>query len=760
MKKYFVCLGAALTSMLTLTNCNREEIPSPNGYEGTVPFSITAGTPEVKTMNDGAFGTDWAAGDGVNLFYSETGKTSYLTAGKFSIAEADLETRTFRGLLASELAEGGSYDWYVVYPYNDATTAPGKAQVNVAAAVQTQAGDDNLAHIAGANYPVCGMAKAVAASASPEIAMQHLTSLVEVVVTNASSAPLTVSEIKFVAEEAIVGAFNVDVTKDAPSYSAAAADKVSSTATLNVTGAKELATGTSAKYYFAVKPFTAKSGTNLIVSVNGIERILEMTKDVTFTAGLKKEIKFEYDLVLAPEVTIEDVAFSCAKIRWTSDGLAKSFNIYVNGELFKEGLSADTETYTVTGLNTGVDNKIEVEAVADDKARGEVTVKTKGVRVLGTGRHHITIEWDEVGKAYNNTLGTTAGNDRGYMIGIYTDKECTNKVYEVCPYNALNSKDYAYGNSSYVGRVGGTSYYVSTRLALGSLDQNTTYYIRVRSASDITYTYSSTNYTVTNAYGNSEWSAPIEVTTQDAHQPSANEVIFADFDEFSACADRRFNAPGTISAKFNFTDHSDMRVYSMGALTEYNMDKFGMGVRGKGEDSSKKYRDYWNCKNFNVDYDPTNPTSGYNNYAIKEGYDLTGWHFTSCLRVCMGAVFIDRARNRVFGTPALTQNLNAETETECTLSFEVCAFANGARTTSNLKIWIYRDNELLDPVHTFQVTPCYSKYTDSSNYEVAYNYETKSFNLNLKAGDAVIIGMANESSSNNIVFDNVKIETK
>ena len=56
MKKYFVCLGAALTSMLTLTNCNREEIPSPNGYEGTIPFSITAGDPDGKNYGEGHSG--------------------------------------------------------------------------------------------------------------------------------------------------------------------------------------------------------------------------------------------------------------------------------------------------------------------------------------------------------------------------------------------------------------------------------------------------------------------------------------------------------------------------------------------------------------------------------------------------------------------------------------------------------------------------------------------------------------------------------
>ena len=70
MKKFFVSMGAALTAVLALTNCNKEEMYSPDDYEGNVPFCITADAPQSKTVNDGGFGTDWAAGDGINLFYA------------------------------------------------------------------------------------------------------------------------------------------------------------------------------------------------------------------------------------------------------------------------------------------------------------------------------------------------------------------------------------------------------------------------------------------------------------------------------------------------------------------------------------------------------------------------------------------------------------------------------------------------------------------------------------------------------------------
>ena len=662
MKKYFVCLGAALTSMLTLTNCNREEIPSPNGYEGTIPFSVTAGTPEVKTVNDGAFGTDWAAGDGVNLFYSEAGKTSYLTAGKFSIAEADLETRTFRGLLASELAEDASYDWYVVYPYNVANATPTKTTVTVgsaADAVQTQTGDGSLAHIAGECYPVCGSAKGVASAASPSISMKHLTSLVEVEVTNAAAAPLTVSEIELVAEEAIVGEFYANITKDVPTYSAVSAAKVSSSAKLNVTGASALAQGASAKYYLAVKPFTAAAGSLIKVLVNGIERFVEMPKDVVFSPGLKKTIKFEYDLVLAPDVTASKVAFSGCDIEWTSDGLAQSFNIYVNGELFKEGLSAETLSYHVTGLKTGVENTIEVEAVADEKAKGEVKVTTKGVYEYekSTGTSFLCIGWDA--PIREEMHGTT----QAYQIQVWADESMTKKVYDFVPEpGGNNTQNQLFGNGSYYGYTlkvqdgvtNCTNYLTPLRVSVGGFYPNTTYYVRVRTLASFTQ---ANGKLLAHPWGDSEWSDLVPMTTDAVHVLAANEIIYGGFNELCVQTDYPNNCLGAINKDKGTAIAWDKRPAQLFYFYHNNQwqhqaDTYKLASSGKKMDGTT------GCLTGNA--------KGTGNAYIG---DMEGWDWKSNCRPAMGSLGLE-GDGAFVATPALTTDKLSEDGTDCTLTFK------------------------------------------------------------------------------------------
>ena len=662
MKKYLVCLGAALTSMLTLTNCNREEIPSPNGYEGTIPFSITAGDPDGKTVNDGAFGTDWAAGDGVSLFYTETGKTSYLTAGKFSIAEADLDTRTFRGFLASELAEDASYDWYVVYPYNAANATPTKTTVTIGCAsdaAQTQTGDGSLAHIAGECYPVCGSAKRVASAVSPSISMKHLTSLVEIEVTNAAVTPLTVSEIELVAEEAIVGEFYADITKDVPTYSAVSAAKVSTSAKLNVTGASELAKGASAKYYLAVKPFTAAAGSLIKVLVNGIERFVEMPKDVVFSPGLKKTIKFEYDLVLAPDVTASKVAFSGCDIEWTSDGIAQSFNIYVNGELFKEGLSAETLSYHVTGLKTGVENTIEVEAVADEKAKGEVKVTTKGVYEYekSTGTSFLCIGWDA--PIRDEMHGTT----QAYQIQVWADESMTKKVYDFVPEpGGNNTQNQLFGNGSYYGYTrqpqdGVTNcnnYLTPLRVSVGGFYPNTTYYVRVRTLASFTQ---ANGKVLAHPWGDSEWSELVPMTTDAVHVLAANEIIYGGFNELCVQTDYPNNCLGAINKDKGTAIAWDKRPAQLFYFYHNNQwqhqaDTYKLASSGKKMDGTT------GCLTGNA--------KGTGNAYIG---DMEGWDWKLNCRPAMGSLGLE-GDGAFVATPALTTNKLSEDGTDCTLTFK------------------------------------------------------------------------------------------
>lgn len=747
MKRIIMSVGVIVAAIFTLTNCTKEmDAPQqPDQMQG-VPFEFSASI-QTKTANQGD-GTIWSAGDAVNLYHSVASASSYVSNGSFAIAEEDLEEGKFRGELSSALESGKSYDWVAFYPYDAANTTPSSVTVSLGSAVQT--GDNDMTHVAGENFPLWGVAKDV--DGKLQMQLNHLSSLLEVEVLNSTSEEIIVSSVALTAQEDIAGEFTVDLTSEAPAF-AAVAGKTSNTSTLTVNSAQNIGKGTSAKYYLAVKPFTAAAGSNLTLSVNGIDYEIELASDVVFTAGNIKTLKFDYDKTAAPSVTITNVAFSSADLEWTNDGLAKSFNIYVNGEKVVSDLAAEVLTYHLTGLVSGEDSVIEVEAVGDHNAAKSAgqTVKTAGIRVLDKGRHHIVIEWDEIGKQYNGTTGSGNGFERGYKVGIYKDQACSQPVYELCPYDGVLSYYYCGTTSSMLGKKGGKSYFMSTRLAMGSLEQNTDYYIRVQTLAGFSYTYSSKTYTINHPYGTTEWSTPFHVATKPAHQPAANEVIFADFDELSIFADRHIPVQGTLPASKLIGDCNDMRAIGIGTIQDVNIDTYGIAALGTSTDDAK-HRDYYNGKYFNIDY---SGTTTYDNYIIKEGYELQGWHVSNNVRPAMGAVMIDRARNRMIGTPALTKNLGNE-EKLCVLTFDQCAFINAASKDDIIKIWIYRDGVLSAPIHSYTVSTSVD-WTDSSNYEVKTEWTTKSFPLSLKSGDAVLIGTGNESIENFIAFDNFKI---
>ena len=87
--------------------------------------------------------------------------------------------------------------------------------------------------------------------------MKHVASAIAINVKNATSDPITISEVAFTAPEAIIGQFYVSFDKEpltfeAQTYSAA-------TASVRVENPTALAAGETAILYMGIKPFTAKS---------------------------------------------------------------------------------------------------------------------------------------------------------------------------------------------------------------------------------------------------------------------------------------------------------------------------------------------------------------------------------------------------------------------------------------------------------------------------------------------------------------------
>lgn len=340
MKKNLFSLGLIAVAAFTLTNCAQEienpiQEPEVNGY----PFEIVAKTTDTKTVNDG-MATKWVAGDEISLFHVESGETEYSANNKFTITAENLDACIFTGTLVADLAEEN--DWYALYPHSDYIKTPGSKEEGWTYIGHSnglnQTGYNSMASLKGNVCPLYGVAGAVEIGETPDIEMKHLSSVVEIKVTNNTENPLTITTASLTATEEIVGSYFIDVTSNPVSYTANSASKK---ATVNVSGGTELAKGESASLYVAIKPFTAANGSKLVLSVNGYNKELTLTKDVTFTAGKIKTINFAYDYVAQ-----EDVEVPALAIPWYEDFSSMDLSNYVitNGSKTEDNQEKIVET--------------------------------------------------------------------------------------------------------------------------------------------------------------------------------------------------------------------------------------------------------------------------------------------------------------------------------------------------------------------------------------------------------------------------------
>lgn len=319
--KKIISWGVMLAVAFTLTNCAKEidapvQEPESVGY----PFEIIASTVDTKTVNDG-MSTKWAAEDQINVFHALGESTSYVNDGAFTVS--DVEAGIFTGTIKSELDIEEEYDWYVLYPYNENVTTPGAKTAGYTyigySSGLNQSGYDSMASLKGSVCPLYGIAKY--AGVRPEITMNHLSSIVAINVTNKNEEPLTITEASFTATEDIVGSYYIDITGESVVYTPSGANYVKNTALVNVSGGTALAQGNSAIVYAAIKPFTATAGQKLTLSVNGYSKEIELTKDVTFTAGKIKTLNFGYDKEVSEATGIS--------LPWLEDFSSKDLSKYV-----------------------------------------------------------------------------------------------------------------------------------------------------------------------------------------------------------------------------------------------------------------------------------------------------------------------------------------------------------------------------------------------------------------------------------------------
>lgn len=311
MKFKSLCKYIALSFGLIIVSCIEEQNVQ---MEEKVSFEVAASFIDVKTTNFG-MSTLWSEDDAINVFHSETGTADYINDGMFTVAQPGLPNGVFRGYVdTGSMNPDKLYDWYAIYPYID-----GKEYLDSVSEhyviigglePQKQVGANDMSHLAGSYVPLYGQIKSIPFDGKPSFKMQHMASVVEIAVFNATSEIIDVESVSITSPKNIIGEFIVDVTDAMLSFKDG--QQVSRKAILNSSEA-EVLPGRKSSFYLVVKPFEMNAGEELIVSVNGLEKKVSISSDVIFSEGTIKTINYTYENIKSSDVEMPIVDWGISK---------------------------------------------------------------------------------------------------------------------------------------------------------------------------------------------------------------------------------------------------------------------------------------------------------------------------------------------------------------------------------------------------------------------------------------------------------------
>lgn len=309
-------IASAFAALLAI-GCNKSEQPAgtpetPAKESGIVLYAqdINAiGSKTTTTENSGTFTVNWANGDQLAVYTVPAGtdpttmtlkewqasepvrfKATESAAQDGSMKFVLNETESEAGRLAAfkERYGTGNLDWYAVYPgIMETASHSGKGMVTFEVSNKSQSGNNNMEHLAKQDV----LFGKVLDTKEPVIKMQHIGTLMEFTVTNATDEEFTVKSININTPDIIVGEFRLNLTKDKQ------LDKTdgfsqSGTYTLTVNDAAPIGIGENAHFYQILTPFTVAVGQSVSITVNtdkGSWSKIMKAKDnaLTFEAGKK-----------------------------------------------------------------------------------------------------------------------------------------------------------------------------------------------------------------------------------------------------------------------------------------------------------------------------------------------------------------------------------------------------------------------------------------------------------------------------------------
>ncbi|MDD6365162.1 MAG: fibronectin type III domain-containing protein [Bacteroidales bacterium] len=460
--------------------------------------------------------------------------------------------------------------------------------------------------------------------------------------------------------------------------------------------------------------------------------------------------------LVQPEITLVKSAYSDAVIGWNTVKAAKGYKVYVNGELKSD---IQETTLHIGGLRENTSYAIKVEAYNNSGSESsEIQVTTRNVwQVKGRseGSRMATFQWDPVDN------GDLNGHARLYEMAVYSDAACENCVYSFYPYNGYSSTNTAFANSSWLGKSGNSNLKYDTRITIGSLKPATTYWFRVRSLAKtvITYHAQGSDKTMTNPYGDSDWSSPLEFTTPARHVAEADEVAYCGFDDFCVQMDFGNCCPGTTPA--TTTRNTYAAAVACGA-NHYDgkFCTYEFAIGGHQPDT-------WGFGSGATYIDGTT-NAGSLTSAIKcnaNTGDAKDWYISCFSRPCMGAVYFDSGKAYV-STPILNSPLLSEEGTDCVFSFKYIPVSNAPGTfAQRLEIRQYNSEKIYDGsnykvIENFACERPWPEGADNSNFINKFKYVEHSVEVNVKKGECLMVVNATTGGVVRIVVDDFLLKTK
>ncbi len=550
-----------------------------------------------------------------------------------------------------------------------------------------------------------------------------------------TSFKITSNDEKVIAGKAVVDVYNKDVTAEGDAKTIAVTPQ----------DGEIFANGT---YTLEILPGMFDHGFTVDMTFkNGA--VFSNTFDAQYNVGVGEIARLGNifsNKVTSPVMKAPLAAFSDARVAWDAIDGADGYKIYVDGKLVDD---VNVCEYTLKDLGAGTVTSVKVEAYNEySSASSTVDVKTKGLRrnEVSTGTTFLCIDWDAVCRT------TVTGYEQAYQVQIFEDKECTKPVYDFIPYDGQKSVNPCFGNSSYFGHTSELqdgieciNYLTPTRVSIGGLYPATTYYVRIRTLESVSMKngLGKSPVTLTNAYGTSEWSEPVAMSTDKERTLDATTVFYTGFNDFCVQSDYKSWAPGAVPAGSIYGTALGGCWIPWNHPSRNKNIGFAFYPHGEGQHQSNT----WNLTKDgkHVDGTASNATGGYLIGRAKGSVnaitgDVDGWIFGRWARPFMGMVGLD-GDPTIVCTPAIPAGRVDAAGSECTISFSAVARVRPQDNyKGTLRVNVYRAEtktwENIGTVSTEALLP-YAPGSSSSEYKCDYTGHVHIFKAVLKPGDAV-----------------------